>query len=1068
MIKLVGNIGSPERVFDSGLQTLDYRLRTLILLFIAGLVAASPSFAQFTVVSVTPDQHSTLAVLNEAIQVTFSTDVDGASLNANTFRVYGHQSGQIAGTYSVDATGMVGVFQPSQPYKPGEFISVVLTNQVLSVGGVGLAEGFHWDFAARPQYGAGTFALPTGSNSPTLSVLYPTTTLGNPTSIYAGDLTGDGYPELSIANSSSPSVTIMLNSRGGIVNVDNLYTQELVVSLQDNPLDITGGDLNGDGQLDLVVSHYTVNTITLLINQTNGGSLPSMQTQVLQTTERPFSSVVADFNGDGWQDIAVAGFGSDEVAVHLNDGNGVFSAFQTYAVGQAASDIVARDMTNDGFVDLVVASTGDQQIDILVNDRSGVFTLGQSIDLGFTPASISAFDFQGVTAGAFGDTWADLLVTAQDTALVTVFEHLGNPVTLDFLREDIAVPLLSQAFAHVLADVDVMPDGALGPDADLDVLITQFSTNELRLLLNQGAGLFLEGQALGGNNVGDAPLGITAGDFERDGDVDVAFVSATGNQVRVLFNDDARPSDFELVDGSPDFGDVYTCQDSTVTLLFRSRRFETVTVTDIVADPSPPFSVELPILPFDVAAQDTFSLEVTFDPDLPMPYTGLLVITSTDGFEISATEVELTGQGIETDLSAVPDTVDFGRVVVGDVLAIEVDITNNGNVLATIDSLVVSDPVNFSADFAGLTTAMITELGGTEVLNTAFMPQAIGPFSATVTLYVDDPCDSTLVIPLIGEGVAPIPDLIADSLWADVTTVVAGSTVQLTGQLDAGIIPPEVATVIQFENDEGDVPIQQQVEAGVTGISLYTASMQLDTPGLRTITFTVDLEDAVVEANELNNTFSIQINVTPAPMPDLIAEDVIISPSNPAVGDDVTFEGILAVAEENVISASSVQFEIDGSLHELDTALPVIAAGEQRSFQTLPFVPTTPGTYAVTFRVDADGEIDEVDETNNEITIEFDVGRGDLVVTPNPFTPNNDGMNEEVQIDFARLVLDDPKLLIYSFDGRLIREITESEGTLMMWDGRDNNDRTRDPGVYLFVLMEGSEVVDSGHVTLAR
>ena len=83
-----------------------------------------------------------------------------------------------------------------------------------------------------------------------------------------------------------------------------------------------------------------------------------MQTQVIQTTERPFSSTVADLDGDGWQDIAVAGFGSDEVAVHLNNGNGVFAPFTAYPVGQAASDIVARDLTNDGFMDLIVTSTG--------------------------------------------------------------------------------------------------------------------------------------------------------------------------------------------------------------------------------------------------------------------------------------------------------------------------------------------------------------------------------------------------------------------------------------------------------------------------------------------------------------------------------------------------------------------------------------------------------------------------------------------------------------------------------------------------------------------------------------
>ena len=1049
------------------LRTLHFALCTFMLLVVTSM-AATPAWAQFNVVSVTPELHSTRALLNENVTVMFSTNVDVATLNANTFRVYGSQTGQISGVYSVDETGMVGIFQPALPYKPGEFISVVLTDQVQAVGGGALLGGYHWEFSARPQYGAGAFAVPTGSTSPTASVLYPTNTLRNPTSIYAGDLTGDAYPELAIANSSSPNVTIMLNSRGGTINVDNLYIQELVVGLQDNPLDITGGDINGDGQLDLVVTHYTVSSLTILQNQTNGGSLPSMQTQVVQTTERPFSATVADLNGDGWQDIAVAGFGSDEVAVHLNDGNGVFSSFTGYSVGQAASDIVARDMTNDGFVDLIVTSTGDQRVDILTNNGAGVFTLSQSIPLGYTPASISAFDFQEATNGVFGDTWADIFVTAQDTALVTVLEHLGDPAALTFVREDVAIPLLSQAFGHVLADVDVMDDGGLGPDADLDAIITQFSTNEIRLLLNQAAGPFVEGQQFGGNNVGDTPLGIAAGDFERDGDVDVAFVSATSNQVRVLFNDDARLSDFELIGDLPDFGDVYTCEDSTLVLSFLNRRFETVSVLDIVADPSPPFIVNLPTLPFDVAARDTFSVEVTFDPDLPIPYTGLFVITSNDGFETSTTEVPLVGQGIETDLSAVPDTVDFGQVVIFELAGRGVEITNNGNVAAVIDSLEVSDPINFSADFSGLTTTTIDEGGASDVLNTVFMPQALGPFAATVTMYVNDPCDSTLTVTLIGEGIEPIPDLIADSLWADVTTIVAGQTVQLTGQLDAGVVPPEVATLVQFDNDEGDAPIQQQVEAGVTGISQYTAAMQLDTPGLRTITFTVDADDSVAEVDELNNTFSIQINVTPAPQPDLIAEDLILSPSDVEVGDDVTFEGVLGIGNVDMAVPTAVRFELDGVLYELDTALPTIGVGQQRSFITAPFTPDQTGTYTVTFIVDADDEIIEGDETNNEISVEFEVSRGELVITPNPFTPNNDGINEEVQIDFARLVLEDPKLLIYSFEGRLIREIDEPEGTRMLWDGRDSNDRNRDPGVYLFVLMEGDEVVDSGHITLAR
>ena len=1034
-----------------------------------GMWHAETAQAQLTVVSVSPELHSTREVLNAPIVVTFSVAIDPATLNATSFRVYGHQTGAITGTFTLDAADTVVQFSPDIPYKPGEIVSVVLTDQILSGGGSPLTGGYQWEFSARPQYGDGAFGRPMGSMSPTESIFYPANTLRNPAAVFAGDLTGDAYPELAIANSAAPSVTIMVNSRSREGNVDNLYNQELVVSLPDNALDITGGDVNGDGQLDLVAANYTVNTITLLVNQTNGGSIPSMQTQVIQTTERPFSSVVADLNGDGWQDIAVAGFGSDEVAIHLNDGGGVFSAFQSYDVGQAAADIVARDITNDGAVDLIVTSTGDQRIDMLVNDGTGVFTLAQSVNLDYTPASISAFDFQETTNGVFGDTWVDILVTAQDTALVTVLEHLGDPVALTFVREDFVVTPSSQALSHVLADFDILPDGMLGPDADLDIMVTNTSSNEVRSFLNQQASVFMEGQTFTELNIGRTPVGIAAADFERDGDVDVAFVSFTDNQVRALYNTDFRESDLELIGELPDFGDVYTCQDSTLTLTFRNIRFEPITVLDFAIDMDPPFQVTAaPVTPFELAAQDSFSIDVTFSPDLPVLYVGQLIITTSDGFATAFTEVELVGQGIEIAVSATPDSVGFGPVPINQSVSQPVIISNEGNIAALVDSIVVSDPINFSADFAGLQTATIGEMGGEETLTITFMPQAIGLYSGTVTLYLSDPCTPTLVIPVSGEGISPLPDLVADSLWASAATVVAGDIIQLTGQLDAGMIAPGVQTVVQFDNDEGDPPLTQFVDPTVTGISQYTASMQLDTPGLRTITFTVDAEGAVDEADETNNSLSIQINVTPAPLPDLIATSITATPDRVELGEQVVFEGVLDIGNTALEDAALIRFEVDGIAHDSDTALPIIGVGQQVTFQSLPFTPDRTGVHVVTFIVDAGNDVDELDETNNEISIEFDVDRGSLVINPNPFTPNNDGVNEEVQVDYANLDITDPRLLIYSFEGQLIREITESNGTNLAWDGRDDSDRARPPGLYLFVLMEGANVVDSGHFTLAR
>ena len=57
---------------------------------------------------------------------------------------------------------------------------------------------------------------------------------------------------------------------------------------------------------------------------------------------------------------------------------------------------------------------------------------------------------------------------------------------------------------------------------------------------------------------------------------------------------------------------------------------------------------------------------------------------------------------------------------------------------------------------------------------------------------------------------------------------------------------------------------------------------------------------------------------------------------------------------------------------------------------------------------------------------------------------------------------------ILTFEGRLVRTVTDREGLALFWDGRDEQGQEQRPGVYLYVLEEGSEVVASGSVVLAR
>lgn len=98
-------------------------------------------------------------------------------------------------------------------------------------------------------------------------------------------------------------------------------------------------------------------------------------------------------------------------------------------------------------------------------------------------------------------------------------------------------------------------------------------------------------------------------------------------------------------------------------------------------------------------------------------------------------------------------------------------------------------------------------------------------------------------------------------------------------------------------------------------------------------------------------------------------------------------------------------------------------------------------------------------------------------VLPNPFTPNGDGINDEVVFSFDLfLVIDqiDIELGIYDLSGRLVRRldaIDRSAGNIQVrWDGNDDNGAKTAPGIYLYYLKIDSDDTAgeySGTISLA-
>ena len=79
-------------------------------------------------------------------------------------------------------------------------------------------------------------------------------------------------------------------------------------------------DFNGDGKPDLAVANAGDNTVSVLLNTTAAGSNIATFSAPIKLTgaAKPYSVTVGDFNGDGKPDLAVADYGSNSVSIFLN------------------------------------------------------------------------------------------------------------------------------------------------------------------------------------------------------------------------------------------------------------------------------------------------------------------------------------------------------------------------------------------------------------------------------------------------------------------------------------------------------------------------------------------------------------------------------------------------------------------------------------------------------------------------------------------------------------------------------------------------------------------------------
>jgi hypothetical protein len=231
-------------------------------------------------------------------------------------------------------------------------------------------------------------------------------------------------------------------------------------------------DLNGDGTPDLAVALYDSGTISQLLGNGDGSFRnPGSKYDIAAGIPHPLAISAADLNGDGRQDLVAVDAGRSKVVVLTNNGDGTFER-SIYVGGSEPQAIIAADLNGDRNQDVATANGGGG-VTVLLGLGDGTF--GAPADVSTESAMCSGLAAADLNADGSLD-----LVTANSLLGHGASEHtisvlLGHGDGT-FLPANLFPNIGTQPTMVAIADLNgdgtldlVTPDGA--PSSDVTVLL---------------------------------------------------------------------------------------------------------------------------------------------------------------------------------------------------------------------------------------------------------------------------------------------------------------------------------------------------------------------------------------------------------------------------------------------------------------------------------------------------------------------------------------------------------------------------------------------------------------------